>query len=48
MEIASLFNSLNGPMIDEVLIWVVAAVTGTVGLVALVNAVDMFLDAEAG
>lgn len=48
MELASLLSSLNGPMIDEVLIWVVAGVAGTVGLVALVNAVDMFLDAEAG
>jgi len=46
MELSSLVNVLNSPFMDEFLIWAVAAVAGTVGVVALVNALDMFLDAE--
>lgn len=46
MELSSLLGVLNGPWVDEFLIWSVAAVAGTIGLVALVNAVDMFLDIE--
>ncbi len=48
MELASLFGAINGPWVDDALVWGVAALTGVIGLVALVNAVDMFLDAEAG
>ncbi|MDP9900433.1 hypothetical protein [Variovorax ginsengisoli] len=46
MELSSLFGSLNGAWMNDALIWVVAAVAGSIGLVALVNALDMFLDAE--
>lgn len=46
MDLSALVNVLNTPLMDEILIWAVAAVAGTVGLVALVNALDMFLDAE--
>ena len=46
MELSSLVNVLNSPAMDDFLMWAVAGVAGTVGLVALVNALDMFLDAE--
>lgn len=46
MDFSSLVNVLNSPAMDEFLIWIVAGVAGTVGLVALVNALDMFLDTE--
>lgn len=48
MDISSLIGALNAAWVDEFLIWSVAAVAGTIGLVALVNAVDMVLEAEAG
>jgi hypothetical protein len=46
MDFSSLVNVLNSPAMDDFLMWAVAGVAGTVGLVALVNALDMFLDAE--
>lgn len=46
MELSSLLGLLNGAWMNEALIWVVASVAGSIGLVALVNALDMFLDAE--
>lgn len=46
MDFSTLVNVLNSPAMDEFLIWVVAGVAGTVGLLALVNALDMFLDTE--
>ena len=46
MDFSSLVNVLNSPAMDDFLMWPVAGVAGTVGLVALVNALDMFLDAE--
>jgi hypothetical protein len=46
MDLSPLVNVMNSPLMDEVLIWVVALVAGSVSVVALVNALDMFLDAE--
>jgi len=46
MDFSSLVNVLNSPAMDDFLMWAVAGVAGTVGMVALVNALDMFLDAE--
>lgn len=46
MVLSTLVDLLNSPFMDEFLIWSVAALAGTIGLVALVNALDMFLDAE--
>ena len=48
MEFPALLAFFAGAWVDDALVWIVAAVAGTVGLVALVNALDMFLDAEAG
>ena len=48
MELATLFTVLGGPWLDEILIWTVALIAGVIGVVALVNALDMFLDVEAG
>lgn len=46
MDFSSLVDVLNSPLVDEVLMWTVAAIAGIVGVVALVNALDMFLDIE--
>ncbi len=46
MALSSLVDVLNGSFMDELLIWSVAAIAGTIGIVALVNALDMFMDAE--
>lgn len=48
MDFSSLVDVLNNPAVDEFLMWGVAGVAGTVGLLALVNALDMFLDTEPG
>ncbi len=48
MELSSLFGALDAHWIDEFLIWAVAATAGVIGLVAVVSALDMFFDAEAG
>lgn len=44
MEFSSLFGALSGSLGDEILIWAVAAVAGSICLVAVVNVLDMFLD----
>jgi hypothetical protein len=44
MEFSSLFDSFATHWGDEILIWSVAAVAGCIGLVALVNVLDMLLD----
>jgi len=49
MEFLSLFDAFAGGLGDEILIWAVAAITGCIGLIALVNVFDMFIDNnEAG
>ena len=45
MEISSLWSGLAAVSVDDVLVWGVALAAGIVGLVALVNALDMFLEA---
>lgn len=48
MDVPALLSFFGGAWVDDALVWIVAAVAGTVGLVALVNALDMFLDTEPG
>lgn len=48
MELSSLFGALGGTWSDDLLLWAVLAVAGIVGLVVVVNALDVFFDAEAG
>ncbi|MDB5826472.1 MAG: hypothetical protein JWQ73_692 [Variovorax sp.] len=48
MELSSLWSVLGSASIDDALVWGVAILSALVALVALVNALDMFLDAEAG
>jgi len=48
MELSTLSGFLNDVSLDDMLIWAVALVAGVVALVAMVNALDMFLDVEAG
>jgi len=48
MELSSLFGALGGVWFDDLLFWAVLAAAGVVGLVAVVNALDMFFDAETG
>lgn len=46
MDLFPLVNLLNNPLLDGVVLWTVATAAGVVGLVALMNALDMFLDNE--
>ncbi|WP_237288437.1 hypothetical protein [Variovorax sp. PAMC 28711] len=46
MEISSLWSSLGSASLDDLLVWAVALTAGVVSLIALVNALDMFLDAD--
>ncbi len=46
MEISSLWSGLGSASIDDFLVWGVALTAGVVALIALVNALDMFLDAD--
>ncbi len=48
MELSTLSGFLNDVSLDDMLIWAVALIAGVVALVAMVNALDMFLDVEAG
>ena len=48
MELSSLFGIFGGGWIDELLVWAVALAAGVLGLVAIVNALNMFFEAEAG
>ncbi|CAN7684650.1 hypothetical protein LJR084_005578 [Variovorax sp. LjRoot84] len=48
MELSSLFGALGDAWIDDVLFWAIAAAAGVVGLVAVVSALDVLFDAEAG
>ncbi|BEP57838.1 hypothetical protein D3C87_1115200 [compost metagenome] len=43
MEISALFDSLMGTWGDDILIWAVAAVTACIGLIAVVNVLDIFI-----
>lgn len=45
MEISSLWSGLASVSLDDMLVWGVALLAGIVGLIALVNALDMFLEA---
>lgn len=48
MEPSSLFGMFGSGWIDEFLIWAVASAAAVAGLVAIVNALDLFFEAEAG
>ncbi|QNK74290.1 hypothetical protein H7F36_03345 [Variovorax sp. PAMC28562] len=48
MGLSSLWGVLSSASVDDALVWGVAITSALVALVALVNALDMFLDAEAG
>ena len=43
-----LVNVFSSPMVDEFLVWGVALAAGVVALIALANALEMLMDAEAG
>ena len=47
MELSSLFGALGGAWMDDLLVWAVAALAAVVGIVAMVNAVEMFLESDA-
>lgn len=48
MELSSLFGLFGESWIDEFLIWAVASAAAIVGVVAVVNALNMIFEAEAG
>ena len=41
-------SAFSGPMIDDLLVWGVAALAGVIALITLANALEMLIDAEAG
>jgi hypothetical protein len=47
MELSSLFGALGGAWFDELLVWAVAGLAAIVSVIALVNAIDMFLESDA-
>lgn len=48
MEFSSLFGVLGSNWIDEFLVWAIASAAALVGLVAVVNALEMLFETEAG
>ncbi|MCY1242316.1 MULTISPECIES: hypothetical protein [unclassified Variovorax] len=48
MEFSTLFDTLMGTWGDEILVWAVAAVTGCIGLIAVVNVLDIFIGSSGG
>ncbi|MDZ4357258.1 MAG: hypothetical protein U1B84_12705 [Variovorax sp.] len=46
MEFSALFDSLMGTWGDDILIWAVAAVAGCIGLIAVVNVLDIFISSS--
>ncbi len=46
MDMSLLHNVFTVAWIDDLLVWAVAIVTGILGLVALVNAIDMVLETD--
>ena len=49
MDFSSLFGLFSGGWwMDELLVWVVAFAAAIVGVFAIVNALNMFFEAEAG
>lgn len=48
MELSSLFSAFDAVWLDDVILWIVVAVAGVVGLAVVVNALDAFFDSEAG
>jgi len=47
MDFSSLLEALRAIPLDDVLVWAVAAVAGLVGVVAVANALDMYLEDTA-
>ena len=48
MQSSLLLDMVASGWIDELLLWVIASAAGVLALVALVNALDMFFEAETG
>lgn len=48
MELSQLSGILDSTWIEDVLLWVVVAAAGVLGLAVVVNALDAFFDAETG
>ncbi|MGI4777975.1 MAG: hypothetical protein ACRYGA_07605 [Janthinobacterium lividum] len=48
MALSTLFGFLGRFSLDDVPVWAVALVAGIAAFVAMVNALDIFLDAEVG
>jgi hypothetical protein len=48
MDLSSLLGFINETLAGDYLFWGIVALSGVVGVVAVVNALDMFFEAEAG
>ena len=48
MALFSLLGISADPLFDDVLIWLVALFAGSIGVVSLINVLDMLTDADVG
>ncbi|VWX58601.1 conserved hypothetical protein [Burkholderiales bacterium 8X] len=48
MELSTLFGWLSSAAVDDYLFWGIASLSGIVGVVAIVNALDLVYEAEVG
>ena len=48
MDFSSWLHWLGSISLDDLMVWVVGSVAGLLALIALVNALDLFFDTEAG
>lgn len=48
MVIFSLLGISADPLLDDMLIWLVALLAGSIGVVSLINVLDMLTDVDVG
>lgn len=48
MALFSLLGASADPLFDDMLIWLVALLAGSIGVVSLINVLDMLTDADVG
>ena len=48
MALFSLLGALADPLLDDMLIWLVTLMAGSIGVVSLINVLDMLADADVG
>jgi len=48
MAFLSLLGASADPILDDLLIWVVTFLAGSIGVVSLINVLDMLTEADVG